>query len=429
MSCALRHNDRTGRRGRKSSPFAVRLSGPLPDATAFARLRRMVAVLLLPLLSLTASAQSRTVDLRDITVTPLQNGATISFLLSGRVATVVIEPRRNGVAEVRMKSIAASSAALNSALPKPGVVSIRAHVERRDVLVTDVAFKREVTGLSVLRRDTERVVVHVALGNQLSAAVLASSSPSSSGSPPTTTTAEPYKRKWSLSTIVIDAGHGGKDPGALGIGEIKEKDITLAVALKLRDEIRRQLPGVKVVMTRDDDRFIELYRRGQIANQADGKLFLSIHCNSMPEKPHPASGFECYILRPGKSADAARVAAAENGAIRFESNKDRYKGMETESAIVASMAQSAFARYSEMLAGAVRRAMRADLSIPDRGVHQAGFYVLVGASMPGALIEIGYLSNEQDARKLADSKGQAAIAKAICNGIRAYEKLYSASLR
>lgn len=394
----------------------------------------MTAFLLFPLLlTLTASAQSRTVDLRDITVTPMQNGATISFLFSGRVATVVIEPRKGGIAEVRMKSIAASTTALNSPLPKPGVASIRAHIERRDVLVTDVVFKREVTGMSVLRRDTERVVVHVTLGNQLPASDIAhlpSVAPSShprTGTPATTSTAD--KRKWSLTTIVIDAGHGGKDPGAIGIGDLKEKDVTLAVALKLRDEIRKQMPGVKVVMTRDDDRFIELYRRGQIANKADGKLFLSIHCNSMPEKPHPASGFECYILRPGKSQDAARVAAAENGAIRFESNRERYKGMEAENAIVASMAQSAFARYSEMLAGAMRRSMRSALTIPDRGVHQAGFYVLVGASMPGALIEIGYISNEQDAKVLGDSSKQTTIARAICSGIKSYEKQYSASLQ
>jgi N-acetylmuramoyl-L-alanine amidase len=393
-----------------------------------------------------------TVELRDIALKTTPASAVISLSVSGPVQTVVIERREKGVAEVRMRSITAGRSALNSALSRLGVRSVKAHIERKDVLVLDVAFTREVLKLQVIRRDHERVDVRATLGDRLdapSSTPLASSSrrpkaktdTKNDGSSKSAGARERIrfplpedvslesKRKWSLRTIVIDPGHGGKDPGALGIGGVKEKDVTLSVARKLRDEIKRRMPEIKVIMTRSDDTFIELYRRGQIANQAGGRLFISLHCNSMPTKPHPATGFECYILRPGKSDDAARVAAAENSAIRFESDKGRYAKMEAESAIMASMAQSAFVRYSEQLAKAMRGALKGRTDIPDKGVHQAGFFVLVGASMPAMLLELGYLSNENDVQVLTDADGQTRLAKGIFQGIKEYEKIYSASLK
>jgi N-acetylmuramoyl-L-alanine amidase len=401
----------------------------------------LAALILLPLLALAGDP----VELRDITVAPSATTATITFLFDGKVGTVVLEKKSGGVAEIRMKSVRAEKATLASATLKPGVRSVKAHIERTDVLVTDVTFTREVTAMQVTERNAERVVVLVTLGNAAparrtpataSTGTGASPKPKQSGAASTGASRGEHparttegRGKWSLSTIVIDAGHGGKDPGAIGIGDVQEKDVTLAVAKRLRDEIKRAMPGVTVVMTRDDDRFIELYRRGQIANERDGRLFISIHCNSMPTKPNPASGFECYILRPGKLDDAARVAAAENGAIRFEADRKKYDDMSAESAIVASMAQSAFVRYSESLAGAIRSAMRGRTGIPDRGVHQAGFFVLVGASMPSVLVEIGYLSNSSDAKVLSSASGRKKIARALFEGIRQYEKIYSASLR
>jgi N-acetylmuramoyl-L-alanine amidase len=228
---------------------------------------------------------------------------------------------------------------------------------------------------------------------------------------------------------VIDPGHGGKDPGAIGIGGVREKDLTLAVAKHLRRELLRQLPGVRVVMTRDSDEFVELYRRGQIANERDGRLFISIHCNALPDSSRHINGFECYILRPGKSEDAARVAATENSAVRFESDPKKYEELAAESTIVASMAQSAFAQYSEIAAQAIRNQLRQKTPMKDRGVFQAGFFVLVGASMPGVLVELGYLSNERDAKALSTVAGRRKAAQAIATGIVRYRKHYNASLR
>ncbi len=368
------------------------------------------------LLVVSASHAGETVSLRDITVMPSDGSATIQFLVDGDVGTVVVERHDDATAEVRMKSIRADQRALGSAVVRTGVRSVAAHIERGDVLVADVRFDHRVESLHVVRRDAEAIVVNVTLGSPLrdEATPIASN--------------DSRRGRWALSTIVIDAGHGGKDPGAIGLHHAVEKDITLAVARMLRDELKTSMPGVEIVMTRNSDRFVELYRRGQIANEHDGRLFVSIHCNAMPSKPNPANGFECYILRPGRSEDAARVAATENAAIRFENDQKKYEGMATESAIVASMAQSAFARFSEEVANAIRGSLRGATAIDDSGVHQAGFYVLVGASMPAVLVELGYLTNESDVKVLTSRSGQKDLAHAIADGVRDYESVYSEAL-
>lgn len=235
--------------------------------------------------------------------------------------------------------------------------------------------------------------------------------------------------KWSLDVIVIDAGHGGKDVGAEGVNGVYEKDVTLALARKLRDRIKEQFPSTKVVMTRDSDVFIELFRRTQIANEAKGKLFISIHCNSMPTKPHPANGCETYILRPGRNDDAARVAALENSSVRFEASQDRYKGMTEDQLIVATMAQRSFVRFSEELASRIQKQVSTQTGLANRGVNQAGFFVLVGASMPNILFETAFLSNNKDAAYISSTAGQNATADAMMKAITEYAAFYERSLK
>ena len=113
--------------------------------------------------------------------------------------------------------------------------------------------------------------------------------------------------KWDFDVVVIDAGHGGKDPGAIGIDKLKEKDVTLAIALKLGEIFKKEMPDVKVVYTRSNDTFVDLYKRGKIANENSGKLFISIHCNSTKKKPSDASGAEVYLLRPGRTEEAIEI--------------------------------------------------------------------------------------------------------------------------
>ncbi len=238
---------------------------------------------------------------------------------------------------------------------------------------------------------------------------------------------ENVKRKFLLDVVVIDPGHGGKDPGAIGVYGTREKDITLAVAKRLKSLVKTL--GVKVVMTREEDEFIELYKRGQIANENGGKLFVSLHCNSMPYKPHVASGFEVYILRPGKTEEAIRIAERENAVIKLEENyEERYKHLTDESYILTAMAHNVYVKNSERFAEILNQEARRSLSVKVNGVSQAGFYVLVGASMPSVLIEMAYLSNPQDEKYLRSETKQWEIARTIFNAIKRFKDEYEASI-
>ncbi|MGH2568124.1 MAG: N-acetylmuramoyl-L-alanine amidase family protein [Bacteroidota bacterium] len=238
------------------------------------------------------------------------------------------------------------------------------------------------------------------------------------------------RARWNLDVIVIDAGHGGKDPGTTGVGGTKEKDVALAIALKLGALIEKNMKGVKVVYTRTTDKFVELYRRTQIANEAGGKLFLSIHCNSTERKPSNANGFEIYLLRPGKEESALRIAERENSVIQLEENyQQRYKKLTEEEFIILTMAQSAFVKHSENFAEVTANTMASHLKIKNSGVKQAGFYVLVGASMPNVLVETGYLSNRNEEKILKSAAGQTKIAEALWKGVQEYKQMYEKALK
>jgi N-acetylmuramoyl-L-alanine amidase len=236
--------------------------------------------------------------------------------------------------------------------------------------------------------------------------------------------------RWKLDVIVIDAGHGGKDPGCIGVLGTREKNIALDVALKLGYLIESNLKGVKVVYTRSSDKFVELYRRTQIANEAGGKLFISIHCNSMAHKPSPMNGFEIYLLRPGRTEEAVTIASRENAVIQLEEGyKERYQNLTEEKFIIVTMAQSAYMKQSEQFAESAAGSMAKRLRIRNSGVKQAGFYVLVGASMPNVLVELGYLSNRNEEQVLRSENGQDRIADALFRGVKEYKLKYEKSLQ
>ncbi|MBM3421818.1 MAG: N-acetylmuramoyl-L-alanine amidase [Chlorobi bacterium] len=229
--------------------------------------------------------------------------------------------------------------------------------------------------------------------------------------------------KWRLNTIVLDAGHGGHDPGAIGVRGTREKDVVLNIVRDLGNLIAQKWPDVKVVYTRKDDRFIPLHERGKIANRNGGKLFISVHCNA--NKKNHIKGSEVYILGPHKSKDALEVAMFENSVITKESDyKERYKGFSAEYLIMSSMAQSAFAKQSADLAVEVQNRIGRPDSTNGRGVRQAGFMVLWTPSMPSILVEAGYLSNVEEERVLRDRQEQTKIAYRVFQGIESYRKNY-----
>ena len=225
-----------------------------------------------------------------------------------------------------------------------------------------------------------------------------------------------------VNTVVLDAGHGGHDTGALGKNS-REKDITLAVVLKLRDYIRDNMKDVKVILTRDDDTFVELYRRAKIANEHNADLFISVHCNST-KSPY-AFGVETFVMGLHKSQANLAVAKAENAAILLEDDYvEKYDGFDPNSPegnIFFSMMQNAFLDKSLSFAGKVQHQLVDNLHMLNRGVKQAGFLVLYKTAMPGVLIETGFLSNLKDETFLLSEKGQEQMAQAIFKALRDYK--------
>ncbi len=238
---------------------------------------------------------------------------------------------------------------------------------------------------------------------------------------------EREKKKWSFKVVVIDPGHGGRDYGTIGLHGIKEKNINLKIALKLGKILKKNMKDIKVVFTRKTDKFVPLYKRGQIANKAGGNLFISIHCNSTQRKSRNAEGYEIYLLRPGKTKEAIRIAEKENSVIKYENDPARYKKLTDENFILVSMAQASYMKYSEEFSDILNKEFSKDIDISSRGIKQAGFFVLVGASMPSVLIEAGFLSNPHDAAYLNSNKGQTQIAKAIYEAIKKFKKQYAKS--
>ena len=223
------------------------------------------------------------------------------------------------------------------------------------------------------------------------------------------------KNRWKLDTIVLDAGHGGKDPGTMGPRGTKEKDIALDITKRVGLLLEKNTK-LKVIYTREEDIFIPLWKRTKIANESNGKVFLSIHLNGSPNKS--AYGFETYLLRPGKTEDAIEVASRENEVIKFEERTDnKYKDLSGENLIMATMAQSIFMRESEELAAMIQEEMAKKIKSKNRGVKQAGFHVLIGASMPNILIEAGYLTNRNEEKNLRNAKYRQAIANCIYKAV------------
>jgi N-acetylmuramoyl-L-alanine amidase len=228
------------------------------------------------------------------------------------------------------------------------------------------------------------------------------------------------RERWQLDTVVIDAGHGGKDPGAVANG-LYEKDIVLDVALQVGEYIENRL-GVNVEYTRTSDRFIPLEKRGSMANKAEAKLFLSLHVNAA--RATSARGTETYFLGPSKSDAARKVMERENSVIRYEDNTDRYEQYDEQALVRQTLTQSAYMRQSEQLASLVQSQFEERVHRKNRGVHQAGFYVLWSASMPAVLVELGFLSNPQEARYLSSDQGKTYLASALFRAVRAYKKQY-----
>ena len=231
---------------------------------------------------------------------------------------------------------------------------------------------------------------------------------------------EQEKLKWHIDKIVIDPGHGGRDPGAIGPRGTYEKNVVLGIAKYLRDYLVNNL-GVEVLMTRDSDKFIELKERTAFANRNQAKLFISIHANSNPHKS--LRGVSTYFLGPDKSDEAREVAQFENSVIKYE-NKSNYSDMTNEQFILSAGAQTMYTKESEYLAGIIQETIMENCGLQNRGVRQANFYVLWGASMPNVLIETAFISNKKEEKLLRTKSFQKKLAYSIFVSIKKFKEKY-----
>lgn len=226
-----------------------------------------------------------------------------------------------------------------------------------------------------------------------------------------------------LKTVILDPGHGGKDSGALGRTS-KEKDIVLEIALQVKEYLNQYLPQVNVIMTRDKDVFVPLNERAKIANESDADLFVSIHANSISTSR--IYGAETFVLGLHRSEENLEVAKKENSVIVLEEDyKAKYEGFDpnsTESYIIFELMQNVYLDQSIGFASAVQKQFRERVGRHDRGVKQAGFLVLRETSMPGVLVEVGFLSNRDEERFMNSKNGKVYLASAIFRAIRDYKE-------
>lgn len=233
------------------------------------------------------------------------------------------------------------------------------------------------------------------------------------------------KSDYHIRKVVIDPGHGGKDPGA--VGKIsKEKDLVLAISLKLGELIKANHSDVEVIYTRDKDEFVELHKRAALANEVEADIFISVHVNAISGAN--AYGAETFAMGLHVSEENLRVAKLENSVVLQEENyEDNYQGFDPtspESHIIFSLYQNAYLERSLKLAQKMQYYFNAEAGRYDRGVKQAGFLVLWRTSMPAILVECGFISNPEEEKFMNTAEGQEKLANAIYNAFRDYKVAY-----
>ncbi|MDX2128070.1 MAG: N-acetylmuramoyl-L-alanine amidase [Chloroherpetonaceae bacterium] len=359
--------------------------------------------------------------LRSIHVDERTNGVIIRILAEKNLQYEFIQPDKNGIGYVTFIKATGNLDSLTKSFEggylkkikpmklKSGAVQLTLEFDYKKYKATSIQFQREPRTnnfILLALREANVGQIHQTEKEQAIQESL-----------------EQSREKWKLDVIALDAGHGGKDAGAIGKGGNYEKDVALSVILKVGKILAREWPEVKVIYTREEDKFIELDERGKIANNAKAKLFVSVHCNASINRN--AEGVEVYLLGLHKTDAALAVAQRENSVIREEVDyATRYKEFTDENVIMIAMAQSGFQKQSQTLADYVNRMITARTAQNNRGVKQAGFMVLWTPSMPSILIETGYITNPKEEKFLISADGQEKIASAIFEALQKYRAEY-----
>jgi N-acetylmuramoyl-L-alanine amidase len=237
-------------------------------------------------------------------------------------------------------------------------------------------------------------------------------------------TLESEKKKWLIDKIVIDPGHGGRDSGAIGPKGTYEKHIVLNIAKYLKRLVEENT-NIEVLMTRESDKFVELNKRTEFANKNQAKLFISIHANANPSRY--VRGVSTYFLGPERTDEAREAAWLENSVIKYESGS-KYADLSGENFILSAMAQNVYNVESQDFAVMAQQEIIRECGLRDAGVRQAGFYVLVGASMPHIYVETAFISNPKEERLLKDKSFQKKMARGIFQSIRRFKEKYELEL-
>jgi len=223
----------------------------------------------------------------------------------------------------------------------------------------------------------------------------------------------------SLKTIIIDAGHGGKDPGAIGPTGLKEKSMTLDIAQRLKKLLKDSYKNISIVMVRDEDKYVSLKERTQLANKYPNAIFISIHCNASHNKE--SKGMETYFLSTAKTDWERAVEARENSSLTFDLPENEKKGLDF---ILWDLAQNEFLSESSLLAEKIQTEYEVKSNVSSRGLKQAGFFVLKGNYMPAVLVETAFISNKSEEKKLKEQSFRQEIAQLVFTGIRKFIKDY-----
>lgn len=235
----------------------------------------------------------------------------------------------------------------------------------------------------------------------------------------------PERPSGAVQTIILDAGHGGSDPGNLGTGRYKttEKDITLDVTLQVAAYLEDAFPGINIILTRDNDSYPELEERVRIANDNDADLFVSIHCDAFTKES--AKGSSTFVMGMHRSEEALRVAMKENASIFNEKDYEKrynFDPNDPDTYIALTLRQNTYLDQSLLLSSKIQTQFRDRVGRVDRGVRQAGYYVICFTAMPSVLVELGFLTNKQEEDFLNSQKGKDYMSSAIFRAIRDYKE-------
>ena len=361
--------------------------------------------------SASAKISSRpTKDLWSLNLDSKENGEVVELKLSKPFAAETFYTKPNYL--LRINGLVIDSTMFLDLVKKSSMISRVIPIQDKQSAQITLVLKDNCDGVELVKKDEGKTLQVVLRKKKPEAKATASSSSAALAN---------TSRK--IKTIVLDPGHGGKDPGAIGYNSLKEKEVVLSVGLKLKEKLEEK--GFTVKMTRSTDEFIELAQRPKMASDWGGDLFLSLHCNAVEgkEKQQKAEGFIFYILRAGGSEEDKAIARRENQAIALESDKKGKTEISPAEWIILDNQLALYAEKSALLAGYLVEAFDGgSIKKLHKGASQAGFMVLVGAYMPAVLAELGFITHPSDAAYMSTEKGQGEIAENLAKAIVNFSK-------